>query len=425
MSPDPTGPRSTGPGARPSPLALLAYAFLPADAERRGVAVEAPADWRLDLAQVDDDVDVVVWGRPPEPSGPLVPAARRAARREVALRTLGRRLPARLRVVAVHRLPPRGLGLDRLRSGVRTALRAGALVELGSERSGARVLDAVAGAAGMVVPGSRLHAGSGGALLVQGLLPDGSRVVLRLARLGSPGDPAPIADTLEHLAEERVPLAPRLHARGRTAGASWLVERALPGRRPSLVSASLAREVADLCASFPRGDGPPAAVADDLAVVSAALPDRAAPIAELARTVSDPLRALPSVLRHGDLWAGNVLVDRAGRLSGLVDWDAAHPAAAPGADLLQLVATEARRRTHRALGPAFLARPWLLPEYGEASARYWPALGARPDDDLLGVVGVAWWAAEVRGTLTRLPHRAGDEGWIETNVDRVLAGLVP
>jgi hypothetical protein len=403
---------------------MLACAFMPAEAGIRGEVVEAPPDWRLDLAGIDEGVDVVVWGRPPESSGPLASSARRAALREMALHRLGRRLPARLRVRAVHRLQPRGLELDRLRGGVRTALRGGALVELRSERAGARVLDAVAGAAGAAVPERRVHAGSGGALLVPGRLADGSEVVLRIARADSPGDPAALADTLERLARAAVPLAPRLRARGRTAGASWLAEEALAGRRPSRLDASLARQVADLCAAFPRDDGPPTAIATDLSTVSAALPDRAAAIADLAAAVSDRARTLPSVLRHGDLWAGNLLVDRAGRLCGVVDWDAADPAAAPGADLLQLVATEFRRRTHRALGPAFLARPWRLPEYEDATARYWPAIGVRPDDDLLGVVGIAWWAAEVRGTLTRLPHRAADERWTETNVDLVLADLV-
>ena len=65
------------------------------------------------------------------------------------------------------------------------------------------------------------------------------------------------------------------------------------------------------------------------------------------------------MLRHGDL-GRQLLVGVEDGLSGLVDWDAAHPAAVPGADLLQLVATEFRRGEH-ALGPAFLSRPWRLP----------------------------------------------------------------
>jgi aminoglycoside phosphotransferase len=418
------GTNLEGPGPPSvSPLDLLAYAFMPVEAERHGVAVEAPPDWSFEPSAVDPRADVVVWGRTPEGSVPLASAARRAGQREVSLRTLGRRLPARLRVVAVHRLPPRPLGLRRLRGGVRAALRGGALVELATSASGARVLDAVAEASRVSVPGRGFHAGAGGALLVRGFLPDGSGAVLRVARAGSAGDPAGLADTLERLGRDRVQLAPRLLARGTTAGASWLAEAALPGRRPTHASGSLTRQVAELCASFPRSGRPPTATAADLAAVAAVLPDRAGSIDEVSSQVSGPLQTLPSVLRHGDLWAGNLLVDRRGRLSGLVDWDAAHPEAAPGADLLQLVATEFRRKTHRALGQAFLERPWLLPEFADATAGYWPSVGVQPDDDVLGAVGIAWWATEVHGTLARLPHRATDGRWLETNVDRVLTRL--
>jgi hypothetical protein len=406
-------------------MALAAYAFMPAASGSRGVAVEAPPDWRFELSAVDAEAEAVVWGRLPEAAIPIAAAARRAAHRELTLRTMGRRLPARLHLRTVHRVPPRGLGLDRLRGSVRTAVRSGVLVELSSAGPRARVLDAVAEAAGLRLREQHpVHVGSGGALLLKGSLPDGSEAMLRLARAGSTGDPGALADTLESLARELVPLAPRLCARGRTAGASWLVEEVLPGRRPSRLDASLARQVADLCTSFPRDDRPPTAVAADLSVVSAVFPDRAAAIGDLARAIADPVQRLPSVLRHGDLWAGNVLVDRSGNLSGLVDWDAADRGAAPGADLLQLIATEFRRRSHRALGPAFLARPWRLPEYADATARYWPAVGVHPDDDLLDVVGIAWWAAEVRGTVTRLPHRIDDDRWVETNLDLVLADLV-
>jgi hypothetical protein len=406
-----------------SPFDLLAYAFMPVEPERYGVAVQAPPDWRFDPSALDSRADVVVWGRTPEGSAPLASVARSAGLREVSLHTMRRRLPARLQVVAVHRLPPRQLGMGRLRGTVRAALRGGALVELCSAAPGARVLDAVADAAGVRLVGRRFHAGAGGALLLRGLLADGSGAVLRVARAGSLGDPAPLGDTLEDLERDRVPFTPRLHARGNTAGASWLAEAALPGRRPTRASGSLVREVADLCTSFPRSDQPPTATAADLSAAAAALPDRAEAIGRLSADVSGALRVLPSVLRHGDLWAGNLLVDRRGRLSGLVDWDAAHRAAVPGTDLLQLVATEFRRKAHRALGPAFLARPWRLPEFGEATARYWSAVGLDPDDDLLGLIGIAWWATEVHGTLARLPHRATDERWVETNVDPVLARL--
>ena len=413
-----------GPGpSRLSPFDLLAYAFMPVEPERHGVAVQAPLDWRFDQSAIDSRADVVVWGRMPEGSASLASAARVAGLREVSLRTLRRRLPARLHVVAVHRLPPRRLGTGRVRGSVRAALRGGALVELGSAEPGARVLDAVAEAADVHVGGPGFHAGAGGALLVRGFLSDGSAAILRVARSGSAGDPSAVADTLELLGRDRVPLTPRLYARGTTAGASWLAEAELPGRRPTHGSDSLTRQVAELCVSFPRENGAPTATADDLAGIAAALPERAGEIGGLSTEVSVHMRTTPSILRHGDLWAGNLLVDRRGRLSGLVDWDAAHPAAVPGADLLQLVATEFRRKAHRALGPAFLAQPWRLAEFGEAAAGYWREVGIRPDDDLLDIVGIAWWATEVHGTLARLPHRAADERWVETNVDRVLARL--
>ena len=396
---------------------------MPAEPGRNGTAVEAPADWSFDPAAVAPDADVVVWGRTPEGSAPLVAAARRAARREASLRTLRRRVPAGVRLAAVHRLAPRGLGGARLRGGLRAVLRGGALVELHSGPGTPRVLDAVFEAGGVRPAGGRFHAGAGGAMVVRGLLPDGSPAVVRVARAGAPGDPATAAGTLERLGRDGIPFTPRLHAHGSTAGASWVAERALPGRRPPRASASLMRQVADVCASFPRGDGPPEATAADLSAVAAVLPDRAGALDALAPELAGTVETLPSILRHGDLWAGNLLVDPAGSLTGLVDWDAAHPSAVPGADLLQLVATELRRAAHLALGPAFLTRPWRSADYEEVSAPYWRALEISPDDDVRDAVGVAWWATEVHGTLARLPHRAADEGWVETNVDRVLTAL--
>ena len=63
--------------------------------------------------------------------------------------------------------------------------------------------------------------------------------------------------------------------------------------------------------------------------------------------------------RHGDLWSGNLLV--AGRrLTGVLDWDAWHPAAVPGTDLLHLVATEQAHRTRHSLGSVWMVTtfPW-------------------------------------------------------------------
>jgi hypothetical protein len=315
------------------------------------------------------------------------------------------------------------LRTGRFRGGLRTALRGGALVELSSAPGGVRILDAVAAAAGVLPAHWAFHAGTGGVLLVSGRLADSSGAVLRVAPAGVAGDPAALVETFELLERAALPFTPRLHAHGHAAGASWVAERALSGRRPRRVTDPLILHVADVCSRFPRGDGPPTATAGDLAAIATLLPERGGAIDRFASDLSVSLRTLPSILRHGDLWAGNLLVDRRANLTGLVDWDAAHPISVPGADLLQLVATEFRRGAHLALGPAFLARPWRLAAFARATAGYWPRIGVQPGEDVLEAVGAAWWATEVHGTLARLPHRASDDEWIETNVDSVLTGL--
>jgi hypothetical protein len=134
------------------------------------------------------------------------------------------------------------------------------------------------------------------------------------------------------------------------------------------------------------------------------------------------VEGLPAIVRHGDLWAGNLLVAR-GTLAGVVDWDAWHPAGIPGADLVQLLGTESRRDARQALGVSVSSRPWRRAELAPAVRVYLDAMGIRADDDVLELAGIAWWAAEVHGTITRLPHRAADEVWLEANVDGVLSGL--
>lgn len=404
------------------PLGVLAYPLMPVHPGRIGQIVEAPPDWRFDPRALDPEADVIVWGRSSDRSPPLPLAARRAAAREVALRTMRRRIPSRLRLVAVHRLPPRQLEPAGLRGTIRTIIRGGALIELSTLPTGDRVVDRALAAAGATRSFGGLHAGTGGAMVIRVVLADRSLGLLRLARAGASADPASLADTLELLTQAGVSLVPRVRARGHTAGASWVVEGALPGRRPRRLTGALARQVAAVCAAFPRGDGPPLATAADLSHIGRWLPDRAVSVARLGAELAGQVQSLPSVLRHGDLWAGNLLVDR-GRLSGLVDWDAANPSAVPGTDLLQLVATELRKRAADELGPGFLNRPWRTSMFSGVTAHYWPSFGLRPNDPLLDVVGIAWWATEVHGTLARLPHRAADERWVATNVDRVLSAL--
>jgi hypothetical protein len=267
-----------------------------------------------------------------------------------------------------------------------------------------------------------VHAGAGGTVLVRARMASGARGLLRVTRAGASGDPAALADTLERLATARVPLAPRPLGRGVVAGASWTAEKLLPGHRPRRVTPDLVHQAALACSRLPISDAVPTAPVDDLLGAAAVLSRYAADLRRLADRLRSRLDGIPAVQRHGDLWAGNLLVDR-GRLTGIVDWDAAHSSGVPGADLVQLVATDLRRRRRLPLGRAVLELPWRASTFTAATAAYWWALDIAPRRALLDVAGIAWWASEIHHTLVRFPQRRTDERWVAENVAAVLEGL--
>ncbi len=141
-------------------LARMAFPFMPADPARRGSLVEAGPGWALELPASASELDVVVWGRAPDTAASAAQAVRSAVARERALRRLPRRLPAGFRLGAVHRLPAGRLSAG-LRRDLRSAIRAGALVELQSGPPVERVLDAALSAAAsrLSVPRSSVRLG--------------------------------------------------------------------------------------------------------------------------------------------------------------------------------------------------------------------------------------------------------------------------
>jgi phosphotransferase family enzyme len=381
------------------------------------VVVDAAAERRFAVDTLPADV-AVVWGRLANGSRhPL----RDAAERELDLRALRAALPQRLQVTAVHRLPAPGARAG-LHGWARGILRAGLVVEVTPPDAGPRILDAVAQVAGAEHLDRTVHAGAGGTLLVCARMASGARGLLRVARAGTSGDPAAQADTLERLANAGVPLAPRPLGRGVVAGASWTAEELLPGRRPRRLTRDLVHQAARACGRLPMSDGVPTAPVDDLLGAAAVLPRYAADLRRLADRLRSRLDGIPAVQRHGDLWAGNLLVDR-GRLTGMVDWDAAHSCGAPGADLAQLVATDVRRRRRLPLGRAVLELPWRASTFTASTAVYWRALDIAPRTALLDIAGLAWWASEIHHTLVRFPQRRIDERWVAENVAAVLEGL--
>ena len=112
-------------------------------------------------------------------------------------------------------------------------------------------------------------------------------------------------------------------------------------------------------------------------------------------------RFAPTV-RHGDLWYGNVLVDRAaGRVVGVVDWENA-AVGDPASDLA--------RQLH--LGEAFAAA--VLREYG--------ACGGSVDDALRHRIRRRWELLEFAGIRTA--SALGDEAELAETVEKLRAGPI-
>jgi len=303
---------------------------------------------------------------------------------------------------------------------MRSALLSGAAVSLSTPDAGQSVLEEAASAAGADRLSKRLHPGSGGSALVRLGLARGDTAVMRVARTGGPADPSQAAEALERLAG--LATVPALFRRGETAGSSWTLESVLPGRRPRRLDAGLVAQAAQFCAAMPRAEGTPTAHRTDLETLAGSFEHLAEPLSRTADALDEAFADFPGVLRHGDLWSGNLLVE-GGTLTGVLDWDAWHPAGSPGTDLLHLVATEAGQRAGRPLGLQWLERPWLSPDFTAASAEYWRAIGLGPSRELLRSVGTAWWAAQTAGSLRRIPELASDSRWVADNVEQVLAAL--
>ncbi len=325
----------------------------------------------------------MVWGAAPLPDGsPLSLAVRSAANRERALRRVRWRVGTAQSLLSAHRLAPPSVGRPALKRRMRSVLFGGLVIEMGTE-PWERVLDAAAAAAGAPGRVPAFQLGSGGAAIAGIRLGTGEPAVLRVGRAGRTVDPHGAALALEHLRQHHFRLAPLPLGHGAVAGASWSAEAYLPGRRPSRLTSRLAREV------------------------------------ERAWVAS-----LPSVVRHGDLWTGNLLALR-GALSGVIDWDALHLSGMPGADLLQLYGTERELTSTRSLGAVWLREPWNDEDFRTWTVTYWRDVEVTATADVLHAAGVAWWAAQIAGTLDRLPHRANDERWVTANVDAVLSRLCP
>ena len=388
----------------------LASLLLPA--EGGGRIVETDERWRGESL---GEGEVVVWGRPPLPSGVGFGAARRfAGDRRRALVRLRRRPPRGLRVVdSVWWMPPE-IARSRVKQPLKNALAAGAALTLSPGERPRRVLDAAWGDAGLGAAPSEPRPSSGGSVRVE---VDDESSIFRAGPAGSPVDPVRAAEGLRALEGAGIESVPRALRSGATAGAGWAVESRLSGTRPERLDEDLVAEVVELVARLPADPGPPRALEEDRQKVISHLPGAAASLDALLSAHVDAIAEMPGRLRHGDLWAGNLLVEE-GRLRGVVDWDAWHPSGVPGTDLVHLLGTAEGARG--SLGGRFARRFWLGEGFRSASAPYWEAVGVSPGPEVLDAIGVAWWVGQIAANLERLPHLAASDAWMDANVRSVL-----
>jgi aminoglycoside phosphotransferase (APT) family kinase protein len=152
------------------------------------------------------------------------------------------------------------------------------------------------------------------------------------------------------------------------------------------------------------------------------LPRLADDLLELEARTAPVIADLPSVLRHGDLWRGNLLVDHE-RLIGVVDWDTWHPDGVPGTDLLHLVAFARALATRRSLAEVLSQRPWEDELFAVATRRYWTEMGFHPSRDILEAIAVASWAGHTVANLDRYPESVSDDVWLGQHVKPLLRPL--
>lgn len=394
--------------------ALERYAFplLPAETGI-GDVIELGADWRSDRSLGKQPI---VYGRPPlRKIVPLGAAVSNAVRRTAFIRRCKRQHALDLR--AVHLLPPPPGTSAPVLGALRQKLLAGALVLL-SREGPETALETVARAAGARAAPSEFHVPGDGGAVARIATARGPRI-LRLARRDEASDPAPMADALQTLEEAGVEAVPRLDGRGLVGDISWMTESLLPGTRPAAITGGLRAQLVAFCTRLPRPQGPPTAPGEDLDVVEQHFPSRAPAVQAIRALLADRLGSLSAIARHGDFWAGNFLTT-GDELTGVIDWAAWHPAAAPGTDLVHLWVAGAKKDAGRELGEVWSTRPWRATDFLDATAGYWEALGIEPRTGTLDAVALAWWACWVAQSVTRHPGRARQRSWVGGNVEPVL-----
>lgn len=241
------------------------------------------------------------------------------------------------------------------------------------------------------------------------------------------------AAALEALREARAPelhstQIPWLTGTGAVGFAVWSLERALEGRPPRRVSASLVNECLDFLVALhaSRVPGAPAKspIADAEIVGDACSASRLSQVRALGASVADAVSNLPRGFAHGDFFHGNLLVGPDGRLSAVLDWDAAGPGRLPLLDLIHFRHLSEYSASDLDWGPALVTS--LLPAILSGDhivSEYCRRVGIEPSRRELTAVVAAYWLDRVANQLTSFADRAEQPLWLARNVEFVLERL--
>jgi hypothetical protein len=200
---------------------------------------------------------------------------------------------------------------------------------------------------------------------------------------------------------------------GGTLGlAHWSREPRLPGSQP----AGLDDGLLDQCVAFLGG----------LFEARAAIVGYHFHVPRELGGVFERVRALdlPRGFGHGDFHTGNLLVV-GGRISAVIDWDAAGPGRLPLHDYLHLIATDDYLRHRRNLGPTILAflLPWARAGGDQRARGLLSRAGIEAGPKLLEDLVAAYWLDFVSRDFAKSTDRAQRARWREENIDLVAKAL--
>ena len=258
-------------------------------------------------------------------------------------------------------------------------------------------------------PTDYLRTGSGGGLRQVGTYVD-DPAMLRLGVVGSSGDPH---NHFRALGLVNRPKIPAPIGTGVVDGIRWTVEGFVQGVPPKHPSDEQIDSATRFLIDLPAGSDPISSIRNAVARLSAA--PTGFDLNRVGDAIETGLAKIPAVVTHGDFWGGNLLFEN-GLLTGVVDWDSWEPAGVPGTDLIHLHAERVRRKIGMSYWDMVMTSFWRQDPVMSSVVGYLKGRRLPHHNQLLDVIGHAWWLTTAAGALHRSPTLAKNQQWMSKNV---------